>query len=665
MNANQELTAAGTDKVTLLDNYLLNAETMTISYLLLLEPQRFLAHFYITAGLKRPTDAPAYETLNGQETWERSNHANFRGHMFGHYLSALAMAYRATDSENRKTKLLAKIKECLNGLKTCQDAYAAANPGRAGYIAPFGDVRLDQIDGLDGGSGTVSGDVFVPWYNLHKVLAGLLAIYNNVTDDDSGVLALEIAKGFGDYFYACRASQYSQTNKLNLLGTEYGGMNDAFYELYRLTGDIHYRINAECFDETVLFYELAGMRDILGGKHANTTIPKLIGALKRYTTLTQNKDFFASLNQKDKEELSIYRQAAENFFAIVLAGHSFITGGNSVSEHFRAADTLAPVINRDDTHETCNEHNMLKLARELFMITHDKKYADYYENAFINAILSSQNPETGGMTYFQPMGTGYNKLFGRDRFWCCNGTGIENFVKLGDSIYFKHEEKIYVNLYFSSKYWYQERNLLLTQKANLPNSEAVLFTVAAIDGKAILAGTALYFRIPGWCAGEPAVKVNGKSRTPNISAGYLVIHDLVNGDEIQLNFPMEVTYEALTDDPHLVAFRYGPVVLSADMGTWDMNATNPNGILVQVAVRDASVQDEIRIKKGDNLTAWKANIAANLVRIEDSPDGKIQFQLKGTNRDDELIFSPHYRRYRERYGIYLTLAGPDAAIAEQ
>ena len=67
---------------------------------------------------------------------------------------------------------------------------------------------------------------------------------------------------------------------------------------------------------------------------------------------------------------------------------------------------------------------MLKLSKELYKVTGDKKYMDYFENTYINAILSSQNPETGTTMYFQPMAPGYNKVFNRpfDEFWCCTGT---------------------------------------------------------------------------------------------------------------------------------------------------------------------------------------------------------------------------------------------------
>ena len=674
----------------LTDPFLLNAERLNTQNLLKLEPLRFLAHFYTTAGLQRPPGAEPYDTLNNEPTWERSTDYNFRGHMFGHYMSAMSMAYAKKDEH--APRLLQHIRTAVQGLQECQEAFALKHPARAGYIAPFGDGRLDEFDGLTDGTGLpTEGTVWVPWYNLHKVLAGLLDIYKNVTDDPISATALHIAEGFGTYFYNVRATQYTPENRKKLLQIEYGGMNDAFYELYRLTGDARYKTNAECFDEVSLFNALAEGKDVLPGRHANTQIPKFIGALKRYTTLMNNKDFFAALTTDEKNNLDKYLQAAKNFFDIVLANHTYITGGNSVGEHFRTPEVMAEAINRDDTHETCNGHNMLKLARELFIVTKEKKYADYYENAFYNVILSSQHPETGQVMYFQPMGTGYNKLFGFNRFWCCVGTGIESFAKLGDSIYFDFNQRIYINMYFSSVFTNKAGNVQLTQTADLPNNPTVTFTVDAVDDGA--GKPDLYFRVPDWCAGAPTVVKNAAQiYVPIMQDGYVVLTDYAAGDVISFTFPMTVAYHSLAANPDITAFRYGPVVLSAAMGNTNIDAYAPNGILVQVAVRDANAPSMIIINESQDVSQWKKNLIRNLVRIEGTADAPLQFKLIGTKQAEcrgelatrdirqaecieehstqdirqaaTLLFTPHYKQYKNRYGLYFMLTEPDSPAVQ-
>ena len=128
-------------------------------------------------------------------------------------------------------------------------------------------------------------------------------------------------------------------------------MNDALYDLYKLTNSANHLTAAHIFDETNLFTTTAAGTDTLNGKHANTTIPKFIGALNRYRTLgTAEKSYFT---------------AADQFLSIVLKSHTYITGGNSQDEHFHTPGVLDQY--RDNVNnETCNAYNMSKLGRDLF-----------------------------------------------------------------------------------------------------------------------------------------------------------------------------------------------------------------------------------------------------------------------------------------------------------
>ena len=52
--------------------------------------------------------------------------------------------------------------------------------------------------------------------------------------------------------------------------------------------------------------------------------------------------------------------------------------------------------------ESCNTNNMLKLTEGLFRMHPKVEYADFYERAMYNHILSTQHPEHGGYVYFTP-----------------------------------------------------------------------------------------------------------------------------------------------------------------------------------------------------------------------------------------------------------------------
>ena len=640
--------------VTLQDEWLVNAAEKENEYLLSLDSEKFLYEWYKLAGLEPKTDS-------GYDGWERSSGNNFRGHSFGHYMSATSQAYLSSSGET-KEKLKTEISEAVNGLAACQSAYAATHPESAGYVSPFPEEWLQRVDGVPlAGTKIQSGDnLIVPYYNLHKMVAGLLDVAKNVEDQEIKSTALSVAEGFGEYLYN-RLSML--TDKNQMLRTEYGGMNEALYELYNLTGNDHFKTAAEYFDETALFEQLAANKDVLNGKHANTTVPKLTGAVKRYTVLTENEEYYNALTQEEKDGLDLYLEAAKNFWDITIDHYTYVTGGNSQSEHFHEADKIGYDATKSEydastTCETCNTYNMLKLSKALYHVTGDKKYMDYFERTYTNAILPSQNPETGTTMYFQPMAPGYNKVFNRpfDEFWCCTGTGMENFSKLGDNIYQMNADGVSVNMFWASEL--NRDGIHIKQAANMPNEDTVTFEV-----KKAKSGTVLRLRKPDWLAGEAVIKVNDKKVELQEEKGYFKV-EVKSGDKVSYQMPMEMVAYPMPDKPNLIAFKYGPVVLSAKLTASNMEASNPNGILVRVGTFDPNAQTVITTQNM-STDEWLKNLSKNMVRVEDGKNGEIQFALKNVDSEsEELIYSPHYMRYKERYGIYMYMEEPDSQASQ-
>lgn len=640
--------------VSLQDEWLSNAAEKENEYLLSLDSEKFLYEWYKLAGLEPTTES-------GYGGWERGKDNNFRGHSFGHYMSALSQAYLSSSGETKK-QLETEISEAVNGLAACQSAYGAAHPESAGYVSPFPEEWLQRVDGVPlAGTKIQSGDyLLVPYYNLHKMVAGLLDVTKNVDDPELKSTALSVAEGFGEYLY----NRFSMlTDKNQMLRTEYGGMNEALYELYNLTGNDHFKTAAEYFDETALFEQLAANQDVLNGKHANTTVPKLTGAVKRYTVLTENEEYYNALSQGEKDSLNMYLEAAKNFWDITIDHHTYVTGGNSQSEHFHEADKIGYDATKSEydastTCETCNTYNMLKLSKALYHVTGDKKYMDYFERTYTNAILPSQNPETGTTMYFQPMAPGYNKVFNRpfDEFWCCTGTGMENFSKLGDNIYQLNEDGVSVHMFWASEL--NRDGIHIKQIANMPNEDTVTFEV-----KEAKAGTVLRLRKPDWLAGEAVIKVNDKKADLQEENGYFKV-TVKSGDKVTYQMPMQMVAYPMPDKPNLIAFKYGPIVLSAKLTTNNIEASNPNGILVRVGTFDPKAQTVITTQ---NMSPdeWLTNLNENMVRMEDGENGEIQFALKNVDSESEtLVYSPHYMRYKERYGIYMYMEEPDSQASQ-
>ena len=317
------------------------------------------------------------------------------GHTMGHYLTALSQAIaNAGTPESDREALTTNSTISSTNLQN-----ARTTPARAPRTAFCGGAQvLDssnveiQFDNVEQNRAEIFTQAWVPWYTMHKILAGLLDAYTLA----GSTQALSVAENLGDWVYD-RVSQWSEETQATVLAIEYGGMNDALYNLYAATGEEKYAEAAHMFDEETLFDQvLAAGENYLDGKHANTTIPKIIGALNRYVTLHGR-----TLSDGTTVDASRYLEVAEAFWTCVTERHTYVTGGNSEWEHF-GADYVLDAERTNCNCETCNTYNMLKLSRTLFTITGDVKYLDYYEGTYYNAIWSSQNPETGMTTYFQP-----------------------------------------------------------------------------------------------------------------------------------------------------------------------------------------------------------------------------------------------------------------------
>lgn len=636
------------DKVQILDNYYLSAQKSDIAFLKKMDTARLLAGFRTTAGI----DTKGVRPYGG---WEDSL---LGGHCVGHYLTALAQAVKVTGDKELKEKsqtLIAGLEECQKKLGT-------------GFL--FGAKVEDKEDvekQFDILEGKKKGETWVPWYNMHKVLAGLVDTYKYTGNET----ALLVAEKLGDWIYA-RVSKWDLKTNQKVLETEYGGMNDCLYELYSYSHNKHHLEAAQKFDEKALFLMAAkGEKNCLDGKHANTQIPKFIGAIKRYNVLKQLGEA--------KQEDEAYLADAEKFFGMVVKRHSFITGGISVMEHFRK-DYHLDEIRTQTNCESCCAHNMLKLAKELFKATRKKEYADYYETTLRNAIMGAVKTESGAASYFTPMATGYYKTFGEEEpeknmFWCCTGSGMENFTKLGDSIYFRANDTLLVNQYVASKVTWEEKNLVLTQKSDVTKSEEISFVLNALHDKEI-SDVAIALRIPDWMHGEATIYVNGaeKMTAAGNSEYVLLERNWEDGDVIMAKYPMSVESVGLLDQDAVFAFRYGPTVLAAKLGkekmgeaTWaGIDLTAPLYKVVGNECRKETIaygepkttelldNETLTIQKETSVNEFVSHIEHYLVR--DTESETLSFHLKGTDADttfeNGLQFVPFNTLNDERYGIY-------------
>ncbi|KAI3449929.1 hypothetical protein Pfo_006594 [Paulownia fortunei] len=524
------------------------AQQTNLEYLLMLDVDRLVWSFRKTAGLETPG-----EPYGG---WEAPN-IELRGHFVGHYMSASAQMWASTHNGSLKEKMTAVV----SALSACQEKIGT------GYLSAFPSELFDRFE--------ATKPVWAPYYTIHKILAGLLDQYTLAGNDQ----ALKMTVWMVDYFYKRVQnviSKYTIERQWRTINEETGGMNDVLYKLYSITDDQKHLLLAHLFDKPCFLGLLAVKADDLSEFHANTHIPVVVGSQMRYEVTGD----------------PLYKEIGTFFMDIVNSSHSYATGGTSVHEFWTDPKRLADTL-QTENEESCTTYNMLKVSRHLFRWTKEMAYADYYERALTNGVLSIQRGrDPGVMIYMLPLVQGGSKAqsyhgWGTkyDSFWCCYGTGIESFSKLGDSIYFEENGEIpalYIVQYISSSLNWRSGNISLSQEVEQVVSWDPRFQVAfTFTSKEQAAGGAstLNFRIPLWTYSEGAkASLNGQPTPLATPGNFLSVSRYWSpGDKITFELPISLRTEAIKDDrpeyASLQAIFYGPYLLAGlSNGDWDINA---------------------------------------------------------------------------------------------
>ncbi|HEV2136220.1 MAG TPA: glycoside hydrolase family 127 protein [Terracidiphilus sp.] len=496
---------------------LADAREWNRGFLLRIPNDRLLRNFRVNAGL--PANA---QPLGG---WEAPN-CELRGHFVGHAMSACAHLYSATGDNEIKAKgdgLVAGIAECQTKLDD------------NGYVSAF---PTEFFDRLDRGQ-----PVWAPYYTLHKIMAGLYDM-NMLAKNQQALDVLTKLAGWVDAWTAGKSEDHMQM----ILNVEFGGMNEVLYNVAATTGDDRWARTGDRFTKKIFFTPLALRSDQLQGLHMNTHVPEVIGAARRYELSSDYR--FGDLSRF--------------FLDTVTQSRTYATGGSSNNEHWlvqphRLGDEIKVSAHHQ---ECCCAYNMMKLTRHVYSWEPEARYMDYYERVLLNHRLGAIEPKTGHTMYFLSVAPGAWKgvCTEDDSFWCCTGTGVEEFAKLNNTIYYHDADALYVNLYFASRVHWQDRGVRLRQSTSFPDSDRTELIVEASGDQP----WALRLRIPAWTTAANLVSLNGKPlETSGTPGTYLTLNRRWKaGDRVELVMPMRLTAEPLRDDPSRQAFLYGPLVLA-------------------------------------------------------------------------------------------------------
>jgi hypothetical protein len=576
-------------------------EEINTRYLESLTTDRLLHTFRLTAGIT--TTATPYRG------WEDPS-CELRGHFAGgHYLSAVALASAMqgnVELKNRGNDLVA-------GLAACQKKLGN------GYVSAFSVGLFEHL--------AQGKPAWAPFYTYHKIMAGLLDMYMLTGNTDALQVVEGMAGWVGDFFSPIGAEQ-----RQHMLRTEYGGMNEVLVNLAAVTKKDKYIGIAHLFEQPNFLDPLAARRDELQGLHANTHVPKIIGAARMYEVTGDRR----------------YRAIVEYFLEEVTTARNYAIGNTSVDEFWKTPPNELKGTLAWKNAECCVAYNLMKLERHVFSWTGDARWMDAYERSLFNCRLGTQNAD-GLKQYFFPLAAGYWRAYNspEESFWCCTGTGVEEFAKFADTIYFHRGSDVYVNQFLASTLDWKEEGLKIEQVTRFPAEQG---TTLKIKSAGTTART-IHIRIPSWTTEDAKVKINGKPLDAISNPGsYLSIRKIWrNGDTISLSLPMTLRQEPLPGDDTITAALYGPLVLAANLGAGP--ADGPNRVIHSGDTSPKNMPAPAPLPKPAAIAGTPPD---QWIEVESKAELRFKASCEGAKYD----VIPIYQIRDQRYALYWQLQNP-------
>lgn len=538
------------DKVKLLNGTLKRKTQLNRKYIMSLKNENLLQNYYLEAGLWQDSD----KLKDIHWGWE-SPTCQLRGHFLGHWLSAAARIYSASDDMEVK----AKADFIVSELGRCQ----IENGGE--WVGSIPEKYLDWI-----ANGKI---VWAPQYTIHKTFMGLIEMYKLAGNEQ----ALEIAKNWAKWFYRW-TSKFSREEMDDILDYETGGMLEIWAELYDITADKQYIELLDRYYRGRLFDPLLKGEDVLTNMHANTTVPEVLGAARAWEVTGDKK----------------WRDIVEAYWNMAVEQRgTYCTGGQTCGEIWTPLGKMSARLGSKNQ-EHCTVYNMMRLADFLFRWTGDVKYADYWERNLYNGILAQgywegsyshgvvpEVSDKGLISYFLPLQAGAKKAWGSEteHFWCCHGSLVQANSTHNTGIYYTNEDEIIICQYIPSEtnFMIKEESIKITQsrdtlagnvqKGNKTNINTASRPDRIVSNIFIQSRGEVEFtmklRIPWWIKEEASITINGENYDVIAKpSSFVSINRKWNNDIVRIELPKGLTTCPLSDKPDMVAFMDGPVVLA-------------------------------------------------------------------------------------------------------
>ena len=275
-----------------------------------------------------------------------------------------------------------------------------------------------------------------------------------------------------------------------------------------------------------------------------------------------------------------YQEVLARIWENMASKKLFVTGGIGSRPQGEGFGPNYELNNMTAYCETCAAIANVYWNYRMFLYSGDAKYADVYERALYNGVISGVSLSGDRFFYDNPLESmGQHNREAWFGCACCPGNITRFMASVPNYMYASQGKDIYVNLYIQGKadIHADGNNVSIEQATDYPWDGNVSLIVNPKGSKEFT----LKLRIPEWVQERPVptdlytytvpakpytVKVNGETvETASLDKGYLNIHrKWKKGDKVELNLPMEVrtirANDNAVDDRGKLAYERGPVI---------------------------------------------------------------------------------------------------------
>ena len=341
-----------------------------------------------------------------------------------------------------------------------------------------------------------------------------------------------------------------------------------------------------------------------------------------------------------------YISALDSIWNEIVTKKMYITAGIGTHE-FRDEGFGTPykLPNHSAYCESCSGMGFSFWNRRMNLLHGDARYADLVELLIYNAAISSVS-QTGDLFFYRNPLESEGKYSRKPWFnpACCPSNMVRFLPEIGQTIYAKDENGIYINQFIGNEAAIQLKNINvnLKMKTSFPWEGKVNIDInPETDGN-----FQLYIRIPEWAGGhylsgsdlytfskadvkpenKVVIKINGKAvRKPATHHGYVLIErKWQKNDHVELNFPMVphgvFGHPLIEDTKGKVALMRGPVIYCLE------EADNPEFF---------NQASEPEIQLNNLIGKYDENLLGGVVSIKSKA-------VVSENKNMEVRYIPYY-----------------------